>query len=248
MNSRILTGHIKHERLLPVKHTLQYPLYLYCLDLDELVMLDRALPCFGYNRFRPASLYDADYLDNSGGSIKEKLLRFLVRNGYGGQVSSVLLITSARYFNYVFNPVSFYCCFAKNGDLACIVVEVNNTFGERHVYIPEGVPEPHKGLPARFTAAKAFHVSPFNDMAGRYEFILSNFRDTLNVRINLHRDDKLAFYAELWGDMRPLTAANHIKAFLKYPLVPHLSIPRIYWQAAKLFFHKKLPYHPKSIQ
>ena len=63
MNSRLLKGFVKHERLVPVKHTLQYMLYLYCLDLDELEQLRQEVLFFGYNSFRPASIYDADYLD-----------------------------------------------------------------------------------------------------------------------------------------------------------------------------------------
>jgi cyclopropane-fatty-acyl-phospholipid synthase len=247
MKSRIYTARVQHTRLKPVRHQLQYPVYVYCFDLDELDALDRSLPLFGYNRFRPASLYDRDYLDAGPESIGEKLLRYLKPEGYADDVSSVFLVTSTRYFYYVFNPVSFYYCFSPQDDLVCTVAEVNNTFGERHVYIPRLMGKTATGFPVRFTAPKEFHVSPFNDMAGTYEFVFADIRKELNVRINLYRDDELVFYAELWGDPLPLTATNQAKILFKHPLIPSLTIPRIYWEAAKLFFLRKLSYHDKPI-
>ena len=199
MKSCIFTGYVQHERLTPVTHHLQYPLYVYCFDLDELEKLDRSLPLFGYNRFRLASIYDEDYLDEGPGTIREKLIRFLEPEGYADDVATIMLVTSARYLNYVFNPVSFYYCFSREGTLVCIVAEVSNTFGERHVYIPRKADDHPAGFPLRFTAPKEFHVSPFNDMTGTYEFLFADIRRELRIRINLYRDKELAFYGELSG-------------------------------------------------
>jgi DUF1365 family protein len=63
MKSRIYKGFVEHTRFLPVHHVLKYSLFVYCLDLDELAGLDQTLPLFGYNRFKPASIHDSDYLD-----------------------------------------------------------------------------------------------------------------------------------------------------------------------------------------
>ena len=223
MKSRIFTAHVQHTRLKPVHHQLQYPLYVYCLDLDELAGLDQSLPLFGYNRFRPASIYDRDYLDDGPGSIREKLLRYLEPGGYAEDISLIFVVTSARYFYYIFNPVNFYYCFSKNGDLVCTAAEVNNTFGERHVYIPRLVGEKAADFPVRFTTPKEFHVSPFNDMTGMYEFIFADIRKELNIRLNLYRNNELVFYAELWGDPLPLTATNQAKILFKHPLLPSLT-------------------------
>jgi cyclopropane-fatty-acyl-phospholipid synthase len=247
MKSCIYTGYVKHERLKPVEHRLQYPLYVYCFDIDELEELDRSLPLFGYNRFRPSSIYDKDYLDDAAGTIRKKLLNLLEPEGYADNVATIMLITSARYFNYVFNPVSFYYCFSRDDTLVCTVAEVSNTFGERHVYIPSRTGDNVSGFPAHFIALKEFHVSPFNDMTGIYEFLFADIRKELKVRINLYRDNELAFYGELSGDPLPLTASNQAKILLKHPLIPHLTVPRIYWEAAKLYFLRKLSYHPKPV-
>jgi len=247
MNSRIFTGYVRHVRLKPVEHRLQYPLYVYAIDLDELVTIDRALPLFGYNRFRPSSIYDRDYLDDGPGRIREKLFHFLKARGYADRVSSVILITSARYFNYVFNPVSFYYCFSDDGGLVYMVAEVNNTFGERHVYIPDKIDENNRTFPARFTTPKEFHVSPFNDVTGTYEFIVADIRKELNIRLNLYREKELAFYAEIWGDPLPLTRPNQLRTLARHPFIPYLTIPRIYWEAAKLSFMRNLSYHEKPV-
>ena len=39
--------------------------------------------------------------------------------------------TQLRVLGYVFNPVSFYWCYRPDGELACMIAELNNTFGER---------------------------------------------------------------------------------------------------------------------
>ncbi|TFG93074.1 MAG: DUF1365 family protein, partial [Syntrophobacterales bacterium] len=117
----------------------------------------------------------------------------------------------------------------------------------RHVYIPRRMDDTAAGFPLRFTAPKEFHVSPFNDMTGTYEFLFADIRKELRIRINLYRDNELVFYAELSGNPVPLTASNQAKILFKHPLIPHLTIPRIYWEAAKLYFLRKLSYHPKPI-
>jgi DUF1365 family protein len=246
MSSRIFKGFVEHTRLHPVRHEFRYPLYVYGFDLDELPHLDRSLPLFGYNRGRPVSIHDADYLDERPGSIKEKLLRFLAADGLEASVSSVILITSARYLNYIFNPVSFYYCLDAGGVAVRMVAEVNNTFGERHVYLPKQKQDQNKGIAVSpYFTTKAFHVSPFNDMAGEYEFIFSPLHSDLDIHIRLLRGGSEVFHARLFGKPMPLTTANLTKLILRHPFVPHLTKPRIFMEAARLYFQKHMKYHPK---
>jgi cyclopropane-fatty-acyl-phospholipid synthase len=247
MRSSIFHGEIRHTRLWPVKHSLRYPLYLFGFDLDELGTLDRSLRLFGLNRLRPVALYDRDYLTQEEGAIRDKLLRFLAAEGIADKGMRIVLVTLPRHFIRVFNPVSFYYIFDPEEELRCAVAEVNNTFGERHIYLlrrEEGDPG---GFPARFKAPKAFHVSPFNDMEGAYEFTFGDIRSELAVRIDLKRGETLAFSAELRGHKAPLDDRALLLTLLNHPLVPHLTMSRIYRQAARLYFLRKLPYHPKPI-
>jgi cyclopropane-fatty-acyl-phospholipid synthase len=247
MRSGLFHGEIWHTRFWPVQHSLRYPLYLFGFDLDELGTLDRSLRLFGLNRFRPVALYDRDYLTQGEGGIRDKLFRFLAAEGIADQRMRVVLVTSPRHWVRVFNPVSFYHIFDPKDELRCVVAEVNNTFGERHIYLLRRAAGDPAGFPARFKAPKAFHVSPFNDMEGVYEFTFGDIRRELAVRIDLKRGETLAFSAELRGRKAPLEDGTLLRTLLNHPLVPHLAMSRIYRQAAKLYFLRKLPYHPKPI-
>ncbi len=247
MKSCLFLGHVRHTRYQPVEHHLDYPLYIFAFHLHELAALDKNLLLFGYNRMRPFSVHDRDYLDDTDGTIREKLLRFLKAKPFVNEIKSIILITSPRYLHYVFNPVSFYYCYSSEEKLLYTVAEVNNTFGERHVYIPEESENDQKDYPVRFTAAKSFHVSPFNDMTGTYEFFFGDIRRDLDIRINLWRDNQIFFNAELKGDTIPLGNGNLFKLLIKHPLIPTLTMSRIYREAIKLYFLRKLPYHEKPL-
>ena len=247
MRSCIYEGYTEHQRVKPAEHHFRYNLYFYCFDLEELPELDRRLPLFAYNRLRPVSLHDKDYLDEGPGTIREKLLRRLEREVDISRIKRILLITSARYFNYIFNPVSFYYCLTQDHELSAVVAEVNNTFNEKHLYVLKSPEENAPGYAAHYRTNKAFHVSPFNSTAGQYEFFFSEPAEEIDIRIILHRDGEKIFEAKLWGKSKTLTAANLAAIMLKHPLMPHLSVPRIFLQAGKLFFQKKLAYLDKPI-
>lgn len=246
MNSKLYFGAVEHTRYQPVTHKFSYPIYFYGLDLDELGQLDRKIALFGYNRLRPASIHDADYLDDRPQSIRDKLVRILARQYPQKTVSSIFMITSARYLSYVFNPVSFYYCFDNAHAVTAMVAEVNNTFGERHVYIPEKRKSTDSdGEKTTYHAQKAFHVSPFNNLEGEYEFHFPVPDKTLDVRIDLIRDNDTVFSARLRGTPIPLTSRNLFKMMIRHPVMPHLTKPRIFMEAARLYFSKHLTYHKK---
>ena len=247
MNSSLFMGHVEHERFAPATHHLRYDLYVYALDLSELDQLDRRLPLFGYNRPRPTALYDGDYLSPHPGSLRQKLLEALAPHLPPDAVARIVMVTSPRLLGYVFNPVSFYYCFDNRERLLAAVAEVNNTFGEKHVYVLPGSGGSDNGFPARYRADKAFHVSPFNTMGGTYAFRFGDIRRELDVQIDLHREGEHILKARLQGEPRPLTAFNHLKTLLRHPIRPHLTIPRIYWEAYKLHFRRRLTYHDKPV-
>ena len=81
-------------------------------------------------------------------------------------IERVLILTQLRVLGYVFNPVSFYWCYRAGGELACMVAEVGNTFGER-------VPELLHGPALRYSHDKHLHVSPFFGLDQSYEYAFS---------------------------------------------------------------------------
>jgi cyclopropane-fatty-acyl-phospholipid synthase len=247
VSSSILVGTLQHERLEPVAHRFRYPVYLYALDLDELPLLDRAVRGFGHNRLRPVAIHDRDYLGREPGTLRERLSRVLRRAGIEEEFVRVVLVTSARYFHYVFNPVSFYFCYGAERGLRCLVAEVSNTFGERHVYVLDDLRR-RDGLfePARPTA-KAFHVSPFFDMAGEYRFRFTDPRESFDMRIELVRGGRAAFRARVTCEASPLNSAGLRRTLVRYPFTAALTLPRILIQAARLYFGRRLRVHEKPV-
>ena len=52
-----------HARRSPRDNVFRYPVYMALIDLDELPLLDRSLPLFGWNRRAVTSFHDADHID-----------------------------------------------------------------------------------------------------------------------------------------------------------------------------------------
>jgi cyclopropane-fatty-acyl-phospholipid synthase len=240
MNSRIYVGTLSHARTREVSHGFDYDLHLYALDMGELDQLDCSTFWFGHNRIRPVALHDRDYLYRAPGSLRDKVLRALRENGVDLVPGRIVLVTALRQFHYVFNPASFFYCYDNSGRLACVLVQVNNTFGETHLYVL--TPQGDEG---RFAAEKAFHVSPFFPRRGRYEFMFSEPGDELGISITYFLDDAPALTASFAGQARPMTGRNMAAMVLGHPLRAAMTFPRIVAQAARLYFGKKLSVHPK---
>ncbi len=236
---------VEHERLEPVRHAFRYPVRVFAFDVDELPLLADRLPLFSYNRPNVTSLHDADYLDGRPESIRTRLEKVLEKRGIAPPFGRIVLVTSARVATRVFNPVSFHYVFDPRDELKAVVAEVNNTFGERHLYILSE-PEPDsRGAFRRYHADKVFHVSPFHDMAGRYEFLFGDIRSELSIEVRLWKGERMVFRASLKGRGEPLTNQALIWAVIRRPLLPHRTMPRILWQAAQLYFRRRLPVFTK---
>lgn len=249
--SRIYSGHVEHARVHPVDHRFRTPVTFYAFELNELEDLDATVKGFGYNRRAPLSLRSTDYLTQGDTPLGEKLQSWIDPCGLDAPPDRITLVTSPRWFGYVFNPVSFYIL-EKAQDVVGMISEVNNTFGDRHVYaVPmtkkEGIHQEHH--------AKEFHVSPFNNMEGDYQFTLRRDGEELYIGVDLYRDGKKILDAWIEGTGQPFTSHNLKMLSLRHPLRPWLTMPRIVWQAVLLKYRKKLqvfkrpePDHPHSLR
>ena len=239
MKSRIYVGDVTHARLAPVGHSFGYPTWVVALDLDELERLGKALWLFGHNRPRPVALHDRDHLGAASGTLRAKLGEWLTNHGVATP-RSIRLVTTPRVFGHAFNPVSFYLCEDEGGGLMALAAEVNNTFGEGHVYV---LGQPTASPPT--LEPKAFHVSPFFDLSGAYEFRVEAAAETLDIRVNLRHGEETVFRSRLRGTARPFDDRTLLRLLLRHPLTHRLTLPRILRQAFALHYRKRLPIHTK---
>ena len=106
------------------------------------------------------------------------------------------MLASARVLGHVFDPLSVFWCYDRDGVLACVVAEVHNTYGERHAYLLR----PDEAGVA--VTGKDFYVSPFFDVSGTYELRFTLRPDLVATTVTLRRHDAVAFSRDLPGPPR----------------------------------------------
>jgi DUF1365 family protein len=231
MSSSLYDGEVMHQRLTPRRHRLRYRLFQLCLDLDELPDLAGRLRLFAHNRLAVFSLYDRDHLAGEPRSLRPQVVAILRRAGIEIGHGQIRLLCMPRVLGYVFNPLSVYYCRRPSGELAAVVLEVNNTFGERHCYVVEAT----GGAVARHGCAKTFFVSPFLGLDMTYDFRLSAPGERVTTAIlGRGADGAPVIAAAFAGGRRDLTDRELSRAFWRHPLVTLKVIAAIHWQAAKL--------------
>ena len=146
------------------------------------------------------------------------------------------LVTNLRSFGYVFNPASFYLCRDGDGDLRVVVVEVHNTYGERHLYTLRRRRCDARGAP--FTAAmdKDFFVSPFIDVDGRYSVHVRDEPDgAATSRSRCGRTGRRCSARASSSGAPRSTDRSLLRMLVRYPLLTHRTIALIHWHALRLW-------------
>ena len=235
-------GEVRHTRLKPVHHAFAYSTYFLMLPLRS---LQRNGPGhLARNRLAPLSFFDADHGDGRGpaqGGALAWLDELLHAEGIDDAEGEVWLHCYPRVLGFTFKPVSFWYCHQLNGDLRAIVVEVNNTFGERHCYLLDA---PRFGVEQR--AAKVFHVSPFCPVEGGYRFRFMVTPECTRTVARIDFDDAQGplIQTSVSGTLETLTPHSVRRALWCYPAMTLGVVLRIHWQALKLAA-KKVPFFGK---
>ncbi len=204
----LVEGWVTHRRTGPIRHAFRHGVFQWLVDLDDIPDVPWYLRAF-------ATFRSADHLGDPGRTIKQNVERYLALNGIQlGPAGRVLMLANPRVLGYVFNPLSVFWCYDGTGRLVCMVAEVHNTYGDRHAYLlqPDDA--------GRATAGKAFHVSPFFDLDGRYELRLALTPERVCTTVTLHRDGHVAFTASFRGRIEPATRRNVARLVVRKPLMP----------------------------
>ena len=191
-----------------------------------------------HNSWGALSFYDKDHGDGRSDSLSW-LDELLQNEGINEATGEVWLHCYPRMFGYTFKPVSFWYCHKADNTLRAIVVEVNNTFGERHCYLLDN---PVFGLEQ--SATKVFHVSPFNHVEGSYRFRFMTTDNSTLARVDYDDATSPLLETSVSGELDTLTPQSIRKAVWRYPMMTFGVIARIHWQAFKLW-RKRVAYVPK---
>lgn len=224
----IYTGHVAHVR--PGKHRLRYPVFMLTLDLDA---APKDLRLLKHNRSALFAFYDRDHAGRRDAPLKPQIEAKLREAGIAWDGGSIVLLTMPRLFNYVFNPLSVYFCYRRDGSVAALVHEVSNTFGESHFYV---LP-PRVGANGTITqgCAKEFFVSPFLEAGLNYEFTITPPGDRVSVAMIVRRGEDIALTASFAGAHRELNDRELFRTWLANPLMTFKVIAGIHWEALQMW-------------
>ena len=227
-------GEVMHARLKPTGHRFNYRVMSLLIDLDRLEAADRLSPLFGVNRAALYSFNEADHGERDRSRLRLYAQRRAAEHGVDLTGGRVLLLCYPRLLGYTFNPLSVYFCYRADGELAVIIYEVRNTFGDIHAYVLPVQPGETSGAGIRQQQDKLFYVSPFIAMAMRYHFRVSPPGAGVKLRILETDREGPLLAATFSGRRRGLTTAALLRAFFALPLVTFKIITAIHWEALRL--------------
>lgn len=244
MNSHLLAGKVRHRRARPFVYQLEHDVFYFALDLGELDLVARRLRLVTRNRRGLVTFRDADHLPTPATDLDADIRAVLRTEGHDPADWRITLITNLRILGYVFNPASFFLCRDAAGILRAVVVEVHNTFGERHLYPlraaaagATGSSPSSDALEAPFAASmpKDFFVSPFISLDGRYAVHVREDAAGVRIAIVLRQDGEVMLSTSLVLERRPLTDRSLLKLILRHPLVTQRTMGLIHWHALRLW-------------
>jgi uncharacterized protein len=228
-------GEVMHARLKPMGHRFSYRVMSLLIDLDRLDAADRQSPLFGVNRAALYSFSEDDHGMRDGSSLRLYAQRCAAECGIDLTGGRVLLLCYPRLLGFTFNPLSTYFSYRAGGELALMIYEVRNTFGDIHSYVLPVKPGEISQAGVRQQQEKLFYVSPFIEMAMRYHFRVSPPDHSIKLRILETDREGPLLAATFHGRRRALTSAALLRSFFSLPMVTFKIVAAIHWEALRLW-------------
>ncbi|KAF2087683.1 hypothetical protein K490DRAFT_73610 [Saccharata proteae CBS 121410] len=268
-----------HSRFFPQKHSFSYSYLCVGVPVGQRNkygnMLSVDTQCLPAQKQAKGWFHvqGEDHLERGGSQmdLKDKLSQYLQTQGVCDDMwHHAYLVTAPRFLGYSFNPVSFWYIYTEMNELKMMILEVNNTFDERRLYLLEARSSEH-GKDASSSIEKTalapsdepyvfqnswpkdFHVSPFNSREGSYSLSALDPFDSRNPSCLLHNDiDLLArqdgrpkINARIFSEGDPvdpteLSALGTLRFLATWWWVGLVTFPRIVRQAYALYFKRRL--------
>ncbi|MEO8753943.1 MAG: DUF1365 domain-containing protein [Casimicrobiaceae bacterium] len=241
----LIAGDVMHRRTRPAANAFSYPAFCLRLPLSRLAGL--AHTGVRWNRPGLVSFHDRDHGARDGSSLEAWMRGVLAREGVRAD-GEIVLYAFPRMLGYVFNPVSFWVCHDASGNVRAVLADVHNTFGETHQYLLAHADGRALANGETLCAQKAFHVSPFCAVQGRYEFRFHFGPGRWLARIDYHDgegdDAGPLLETHISGVAEPLPRHTVALLFWRYRWFTLGVTVRIHWQAVKLW-RKHVPFFRK---
>jgi len=243
-SSALIRMKIFHERHGPKRYKFTHKMLYILLKLSALLSSVKTI-FFSVNRFNFFSVFWKDYGFREFSDPKGYVLEVLKENFIDSScISDIYLLTIPKALGWGFNPVSFWLCFDENLELRIVLTEVNNTFNERHGYLCFNVDM----KPIRYTDIishpKVFHVSPFCQVKGYYNFRFDVGPENINIDIDYFDEGKKLISTAIRGEVVKLSSINLLANLISLPFMTIKVLFFIHFHAIRLWF-KKIPFNRK---
>jgi DUF1365 family protein len=233
------SGETVHRRFVPFVSGFSYRIFMIDLDIDRLDAASRQCALFSVHGPGLFSFKPSDH----GAQGREKMRLWANAEfsaaGLDASELKIRLITFPRHVFYKFAPISLWIAETADAKPRGILYEVRNTFGERHIYAAKLSGNWH-----RHAAEKAFHVSPFFDISGIYQFSLQYRERELSLGVTTIKDGAPQHLATLTTSSHTASNKTFLRAAILMPLSTLGVSIGIHWEALKLWL-KGADYHPK---
>ena len=232
MTVDLYVGEVMHRRSRPKAYEFVYRVFNIVVDIDRLRDDAVGRRLFSYNRFNLFSFYDRDHGARDGSTLRPWVEKHLAAAGLSHAAAHIRLLCMPRVMGYVFDPISIYYCSDLEGNLAAVLYEVKNTFGDQHGYLFPV--ERGQTAPQDHVADKIFHVSPLIAMNARYRIRTASPDDRLAVLIRESDEEGEFLVATLTGERRDMTDAALLSRFFRIPFLTLKIMIAIHFEAIRL--------------